>query len=90
MKQFGKILRFELKYYFKNKIFVGVTVFLVLLIAAVMFFPRVTALFESDDTSDTPAQLPVMLVKADDPAQADMVKEAFATAFTDYNVQVTA
>lgn len=39
MKQFGKILKFELKYYFKNKIFVGVTIFLVLAIAAVMFFP---------------------------------------------------
>lgn len=30
-----------------------------------------------------------MLVKADDPAQADMVKQAFATAFTDYDVQIT-
>ena len=89
MKQFGKILKFELKYYFKNKIFVGVTIFLVLAIAAVMFFPRITALFETDDTSDTSAELSVMLVKADDPAQADMVKQAFATAFTDYNVQIT-
>ena len=89
MKQFGKILKFELKYYFKNKIFVGVTIFLVLAIAAVMFFPRITALFETDDTSDTSAELSVMLVKADDPAQADMVKQAFATAFTDYDVQIT-
>ena len=89
MKQFGKILKFELKYYFKNKIFVGVTIFLVLAIAAVMFFPRITALFETDDTSDTSAELSVMLVKADDPAQADMVKQVFATAFTDYDVQIT-
>ena len=89
MKQFGKILKFELKYYFKNKIFVGVTIFLVLAIAAVMFFPRITALFETDDTFDTSAELSVMLVKADDPAQADMVKQAFATAFTDYDVQIT-
>ena len=89
MKQFGKILKFELKYYFKNKIFVGVTIFLVLAIAAVMFFPRITALFETDDTSDTSAELSVMLVKADDPAQADMVKQAFAAAFTDYDVQIT-
>ena len=89
MKQFGKILKFELKYYFKNKIFVGVTIFLVLAIAAVMFFPRITALFETDDTSDTSTELSVMLVKADDPAQADMVKQAFATAFTDYDVQIT-
>ncbi|MBQ8209524.1 MAG: ABC transporter permease [Clostridia bacterium] len=89
MKQFGKILKFELKYYFKNKIFVGVTIFLVLAIAAVMFFPRITALFETDDTSDTSTELSVMLVKADEPAQADMVKQAFATAFTDYDVQIT-
>ena len=88
MKQFGKRLKFELKYYFKNKIFVGVTIFLVLAIAAVMFFPRITALFETEDASDTPAELSVMLVKADDPAQADMVKQAFAAAFTDYDVQI--
>lgn len=88
MKQFGKILKFELKYYFKNKIFVGITIFLVLAITAVMFFPRITALFETDDTSDATADLSVMLVKADDPAQADMVKQAFAAAFTEYDVQI--
>ncbi len=43
MKQFGKILKFELKYYFKNKVFVGVTIFLVLLIAVVMFLPGLWA-----------------------------------------------
>ena len=89
MKQFGKILKFELKYYFKNKIFVGVTIFFVLLIAAVMFFPRITALFETDNASDAPAKFSVMLVKADDPAQADMVKQAFAAAFTNYDIQIT-
>ena len=30
MKQFGKILKFELKNYMKNKVFVGVTVLLYL------------------------------------------------------------
>ena len=89
MKQFGKILKFELKYYFKNKIFVGVTVFLVLLIAAVMFFPFITSLFESNNVSDTNTDLSIILVKAENDAQADMVKQAFATAFTDYDVQIT-
>lgn len=42
MKQFRKILCFELQNYLKNKIFVGVTLFLVLLIAVLMFFPRLT------------------------------------------------
>ena len=89
MKQFGKIFKFELKNYAKNKAFVGVTIFLMVVIAIVMFFPRITALFESDDTSDTTADLSVMLVKADDPTQADMVKETFAASFTDYDVQIT-
>ena len=89
MKQFGKILKFELKNYAKNKAFVGVTIFLMVVISIVMFFPRITALFESDDPSNTTADLSVMLVKADDATQADMVKETFAAAFTDYNVQIT-
>ena len=89
MKQFGKIFKFELKYYLKNKIFVGVTIFLVLAIAAVMCFPRISGLFKSGDAGDTPADLPVMLVKAEDSAQAEMVRETFAAAFTDYDVQNT-
>ena len=102
MRQFGKILKFELKHYFKNKVFLGVTAFLMVLIAVVMFFPRITALFEPGDASgdapafepgdvsvDTPADLAVMLVKADDTAQVDMVRETFAASFTDYDVQIT-
>ena len=89
MKQFGKILKFELKYYFKNKVFVGVTIFLVVLIAAVMCFPRIAGVFDSGESGSTPVDLPVMLVKAEDPAQAEMVRQAFAAAFTDYDVQST-
>jgi len=89
MKQFGKILKFELKNYAKNKAFVGVTIFLMVVIAIVMFFPRIAALFQSDNASDTTAELSVMLVKADDPTQADLVKETFAASFTDYDVQIT-
>ena len=89
MKQFGKIFKFELKYYLKNKIFVGVTVFLVLAIAAVMCFPRISAAFDKGESNDTPTDLPVMLVKAEDSAQAEMVRGTFAAAFTGYDVQNT-
>ena len=89
MKQFGKILNFELKNYLKNKAFVGVTIFLVVIIAVVMFFPRITSLFESGDSVDVTDALPVLLVKAEDPAQAEMVQQTFAAAFIDYDVQVT-
>ena len=89
MKQFGKILKFELKYYLKNKVFVGITIFLVLLIAAVMCFPRISALFKSEDATDVVQNRPVMLVKADNAAQADLVSQVFSEAFTDYEVRIT-
>lgn len=90
MKQFGKILKFELKYYLKNKVFIGVTAFLMIAIAVVMFFPRFSSLFKSADSmADSPADLPVMLVKAEDAAQADLVQESFAAAFSDYDVRIT-
>ena len=87
MKQFGKILKFELKSYLKNKTFVGVTLFLVALIAVVMFFPRIAAAIKTEDAA--PEDLPVLLVKAEDAAQGEMVQEAFAAAFADYDVRLT-
>ena len=89
MKQFGKILKFELKGYLRNKIFVGFTIFLVALIAVVMFIPNIIAAFESDDVGDTtPADLPTMLVYAEDENLSAIVKEYFGNAFVDYNVRV--
>ena len=89
MKQFGKILKFELKGYLRNKIFVGFTIFLVALIAVVMFIPNIIAAFESDDVGDTtPADLPTMLVYAEDENLSAIVKEYFGNAFVDYNVNV--
>lgn len=90
MNQFGTILKFELKYFFKNKVFVGITIFFVILTAAVMFFPSIISVFESDspeEGSDT-IFAPVMLVKADDISKEDTVREIFATYFTDYDVQI--
>ena len=91
MNQFGTILKFELKYFFKNKIFVGITVFFVIVIAAVMFFPRIISVFESDNAGENEDTLfaPVMLVKTDDVSEADAVKEIFTTYFDYYDVQVS-
>ena len=89
MKQFGTILKFELRYYFKNKVFVGVTTLLIVLIAAVMFFPRIATLFESDSTVENPGDLAVMLVSVQDENQVELVQQSFAAAFTDYDVQFT-
>lgn len=90
MNQFGTILKFELKNYFKNKVFVGVTLFIVAVIAVVIFFPKIAASFESDSTDTSGESLPVMLIAADSEDEAQQIKEAFASAFEDYNIQVTA
>ncbi|MCI8938991.1 MAG: ABC transporter permease [Dorea sp.] len=88
MKQFGKILKFELKYYFKNKVFVGVTVLLVLLIAAVMFFPRFASMLNSKN-GDEPSERSVMLIKTESSEQEPLISQAFTEAFVNYDVQIT-
>lgn len=89
MKQFGKILQFELTYYLKNKVFIGTTVLLVVLIAAVMCWPLYSGMFAKDDAPDA-ASLPVMLVKADSQEQATLIEDAFSTAFPGYDVRIFA
>lgn len=89
MRQFGKILSFELKNYLKNKAFVGVTAFLVVAIVLVMFIPRIFTVCQPDDSDIGTEGLPVLLVKADDPARANVVYETFKAVFTDYDVHLT-
>ena len=88
MKQFGKILKFELKGYFKNKVFVGITVFLVIAIAVAMFIPNISSFLKSDDGSADSDDLPVMLVYADDSELSSLVKQYFDEAFTEYHIAV--
>lgn len=88
MKQFGKILKFELGGYLKNKVFVGITVFLVIAIAVAMFIPNISAFFKSDEETEDAAELPIMLVYAEDGSLSSLVKQYFDEAFADYNIQI--
>ena len=83
MKQFGTILLFELKYYFKNKIFVGVTIFLMAAIVIVMFFPRFLSLFEK--MPETDEKRPTLLLCAEG-ENAESIVEAFTASFSNYEV----
>ena len=87
MKQFKTILRFELTNYFKNKIFVGVTLFLVAVISVVMFFPRLSAALTSDDASEQ--ERSIMLVETKVSENAALIEETFAAAFPAYEVRMT-
>ena len=89
MKQFKTILFFELNNFIKSKAFVGVTLFLVIALAVVMFIPRVFS--DSDDGIDTDTNTenaPIMAIVADDKDLSEMYSLSFAQAFTDYNVKV--
>ena len=87
MKQFGKILKFELNGYIKNKIFVGITLFLIVAIAVVMFIPNIMSALDSGDGAE-PADRPTMLVYAENGDLALLVKEYFGSTFVDYNVKI--
>lgn len=86
MKQFGKILKFEFKNYLENKIFMGITIFLVVVIGIIMFFPRIMSNFDFTD-SNTSSQKPVMLVVDNSGENIEGIKNAFHLAFTDYDVK---
>jgi len=88
MKQFGKILKFELQGYLKNKMFVGITIFLVAAIAIVMFIPNIAAAIAPGDTPDTPGDKATMLIHSENSELALLVKEYFSEAFENYNVTI--
>ncbi len=89
MKQFKTILNFEFKNYLKNKIFVGVTLFLVVAVAIVMFLPRIISLFDSESDGGAPDERAVMLVWTEDSMLGEMIHATFSEGFADYEVVLT-
>ena len=91
MKQFGTIFKFELNNYLKNKIFVGVTVFLVAAIAVVMFFPKFADSFTGGD-SDSEGETEVsgmLLLLVKDAEFGSFIEPQFQEAFAGYEVCLT-
>ena len=86
MKQFWKILKFELKSYFTNKIFVGITAFLAIAIAGIMFFPRIAGMLKTDEQVVPSGERAVMLIVAED-SLADIIEPTFSASFANYEVR---
>ena len=84
MKQFGKILKFELLGYLKNKIFIGITLFLIVAIALGTSVPSLISAFGDKDKEDTPEE--TMIIYSEDADLLDMAHPFFASAFQSYNV----
>ena len=88
MKQFGKILKFELKGYLRNKMFVGITIFLVVGIVIAMFIPNIISMVQKNDSAVEAGDRPIMLIHSEDEDLSSIVKEYFGNAFAGYNVKI--
>lgn len=98
MKQFMNIYKFELKSYLKNKIFLGVTIALLVVIMGALSFPRGIELFENDDSiegniadADMYDEPSIIMVYDETVAleDSDATMELFASAFTEYEIIMT-
>ena len=88
MKQFWKIFKFELIGYLKNKVFVGITIFLVIAAAIAMFIPNITSVSHSDEGAGE-FDRPVMLIQSENSELSHLVGQYFELAFTDYEIVVS-
>lgn len=90
MRQFPTILSYELKNYFKNKVFVGSTLFIVAVLAVVMFLPNLMDFFGSMGSGqEDSTQQSVILVSAPSQELGKGIVQAFTTAFPDRSVTLT-
>ena len=90
MRQFPTILSYELKNYFKNKVFVGATLFIVAVLAVVMFLPNLMDFFGSMGSGqEDSTQQSVILVSAPSQELGEGIVQAFTTAFPDRSVTLT-
>lgn len=100
MKQFRVIFGFEFKNYLKNKIFVGVTAVCVILLAGLMFAPRVMAMLDvekeenrASEDSENDKQKDWLYLSCGEgevqPEQMEMIKNALQQLFEeDYQVEI--
>ena len=88
MKQFGIVFSHELRGYLKNKVFVGVTLFLVIAIAVGMFIPTIISSTDDSQAPSANENSPIILISSEDENLALLVKEYFMIGFQGYRVEI--
>lgn len=87
MKQFKQVFIFEINNYLKSKVFVGVTLVLIVLMAAVMFFPRVLGAVKGDENDPEAADSAILLLLDEQEIYPEGLLEGTITAaFPGYSV----
>lgn len=89
MKQFKTIFKFEMRSYLANKIFVGVTLFLVAVITVVMFLPRISEFFKGENSASGNESKDVIILYAEDEQQLPVIEQTFTAAFPEYEIKLS-
>jgi ABC-2 type transport system permease protein len=89
MKQFLNILKFEFVGYMKNKVFIGITLVLVILIGVVLSFPRVTKMMEQDNGPTKTTQKETVLLYDKVSADKNLSLSLFSQAMPDKKIELT-
>ncbi len=88
MKQFFTIFKFELSGYLKNKIFTGLTVILILVMAAVLFFPRFSQSKTPDADSIGTSYASKMLLQESTETDASLLAQCIKQQLGDIEITV--
>lgn len=86
MKQFLNIFLFELKGYLKNKLFIGITIFLIIAMTVAVFIPNIIAAANSGSEDKKSA---LMLISSEQPGVVQLAGQYFEEAFENYSVTPT-
>ncbi len=92
MKQLFTVFKFELYNYYKNKMFIGITLALVIIIAGLLSFPRIMDAFDKKD-SETGAptaneEKSIIALQDNSGADASMTLEFFASSMPNYEFKL--
>ncbi len=92
MKQLFTVFKFELYNYYKNKMFIGITLALVIIIAGLLSFPRIMDAFDKKD-SETGAptaneEKSIIALQDNSGADASMTLEFFASSMPNYELKL--
>lgn len=89
MKQFFNIFKFEFGSYLKNKVFIGVTLALILVVGVVLFWPRISNAVGFGDSTESSDDKSVVLLADETSADAQQTLEMFQAAMQDYTIELT-
>lgn len=89
MKQFFIIFRHEISTYFKNKVFIFSTIFLVLAVSGFLFAPRVIESIKNSQNSTTQDEKKDQILIKSDKKDIDKYATYFSATFPQSNVKIT-